>query len=175
MSDYGYSGDRGTREQRRRRENREEDFNDRGRSAVQRLDSIQDPGKRYLLRDCIGSGVCSDVYEAIDRQAGILFYLLNFSIRSILFSFLNSTRIFFSFFFFPFHPSFTHRSSDCQITREWRWRCKSSLPNRNPWSSRSTEFFEITRLIRICRISMVYIAEDPERRPNTIKYGSWWR
>lgn len=58
------------REQRRRRENWEEDFNDGGRSAVQRLDSIQDPGKRYLLRDCIGSGVCGDVYEAIDRQAG---------------------------------------------------------------------------------------------------------
>ncbi|XP_043799289.1 neither inactivation nor afterpotential protein C isoform X4 [Apis laboriosa] len=71
MSDYGYTdyGNRGMREQRRRRENWEEDFNDGGRSAVQRLDSIQDPGKRYLLRDCIGSGVCGDVYEAIDRQA----------------------------------------------------------------------------------------------------------
>lgn len=90
------------REQRRRRQNREEDFNDRGRSAVQRLDSIQDPGKRYLLRDCIGSGVCGDVYEAIDRQAGIVIALCSiyflFSIY-IYITCLRKTRIF--FFFIP--------------------------------------------------------------------------
>ncbi|KAG7201550.1 hypothetical protein KM043_004299 [Ampulex compressa] len=38
--------------------------------TLQRLDSIQDPGKRYLLKDCIGSGVCGDVFEAVDQQAG---------------------------------------------------------------------------------------------------------
>ena len=48
---------------------------------MQRLDSIQDPGKRYLLRECIGSGVCGDVYEAIDQQAGTvptIYVSLNF-------------------------------------------------------------------------------------------------
>jgi hypothetical protein len=42
----------------------------RGQEKLQRLDSIQDPGKRYSLRDCIGSGVCGDVYEAVDEEAG---------------------------------------------------------------------------------------------------------
>ncbi|XP_014215430.1 neither inactivation nor afterpotential protein C isoform X2 [Copidosoma floridanum] len=37
---------------------------------VQRLDSIKDPGKRFTLRDRIGSGVCADVYEAVDEEAG---------------------------------------------------------------------------------------------------------
>ena len=98
------------REQRRRRQNREEDFNDRGRSAVQRLDSIQDPGKRYLLRDCIGSGVCGDVYEAIDRQAGIVIALCSVYFLSSIYiyiTYLRKTRI---FFFYPFHPFITHVS-----------------------------------------------------------------
>lgn len=41
-----------------------------GQGTLQRLDSIQDPGKRYILKDIIGSGVCGDVYEATDTQAG---------------------------------------------------------------------------------------------------------
>ncbi|XP_012245016.1 neither inactivation nor afterpotential protein C isoform X1 [Bombus impatiens] len=72
MSEYGYDR-RGGREQHRRgggRGEHEDDVDDRGRSTLQRFDSIQDPGKRYLLRECIGSGVCGDVYEAIDQQAG---------------------------------------------------------------------------------------------------------
>lgn len=72
MSEYGYDR-RGGREQHRRgggRDEHEDDLDDRGRNTLQRFDSIQDPGKRYLLRECIGSGVCGDVYEAIDQQAG---------------------------------------------------------------------------------------------------------
>ncbi|XP_076669129.1 STKc_myosinIII_N_like and MYSc_Myo21 domain-containing protein ninaC isoform X3 [Andrena cerasifolii] len=70
MNDYGY-GRRGGREDGRHGSRGEEgDYEERERGAtLQRLDSIQDPGKRYLLRDCIGSGVCGDVYEAIDQQA----------------------------------------------------------------------------------------------------------
>lgn len=116
MSDYGY-GDRGMREQRRRRQNREEDFNDRGRSAVQRLDSIQDPGKRYLLRDCIGSGVCGDVYEAIDRQAGIVIAL-----RSIYFLFsiyIYNVSKKNTYLFFLSLPS-VHHACLLQKTKEWR-------------------------------------------------------
>ncbi|KAI4482907.1 hypothetical protein M0802_013616 [Mischocyttarus mexicanus] len=41
-----------------------------GQGTLQRLDSIQDPEKRYALKDIIGSGVCGDVYEATDQQAG---------------------------------------------------------------------------------------------------------
>ncbi|XP_071862177.1 STKc_myosinIII_N_like and MYSc_Myo21 domain-containing protein ninaC isoform X2 [Bombus fervidus] len=72
MSEYGYDR-RGGSEQHRRgggRGEHEDDLDDRGRNTLQRFDSIQDPGKRYLLRECIGSGVCGDVYEAIDQQAG---------------------------------------------------------------------------------------------------------
>ena len=75
MNDYGY-GRRGGREDGRHGSRGEEgDYEERERRAtLQRLDSIQDPGKRYLLRDCIGSGVCGDVYEAIDQQAGTLLF-----------------------------------------------------------------------------------------------------
>ncbi|XP_015610405.1 neither inactivation nor afterpotential protein C isoform X2 [Cephus cinctus] len=66
------------------RRSREDEFNGRdpyggggggaggggGPGTLQRLDSIQDPGKRYTLKECIGSGVCGDVYEAVDQQAG---------------------------------------------------------------------------------------------------------
>ncbi|XP_043256772.1 neither inactivation nor afterpotential protein C isoform X3 [Colletes gigas] len=72
MNDYGY-GKRGGREHDRRSRSRgdEDEYDDRDRrTTLQRLDSVQDPGKRYLLRECIGSGVCGDVYEAIDQQAG---------------------------------------------------------------------------------------------------------
>ncbi|XP_017875428.1 neither inactivation nor afterpotential protein C isoform X2 [Ceratina calcarata] len=67
MNDYG-SGRRGHRQGGSRSD--EDELDERERSILQRMDSIQDPGKRYLLRECIGSGVCGDVYEAIDQQAG---------------------------------------------------------------------------------------------------------
>lgn len=43
---------------------------DTGSVTLKRLDSIQDPGKRYALKDRIGIGICGDVYEGIDQQAG---------------------------------------------------------------------------------------------------------
>ncbi|XP_012289083.1 neither inactivation nor afterpotential protein C [Orussus abietinus] len=64
MDDYGRRGGGGGRRGREEVDNRE------GQGTLQRLDSIQDPGKRYILNDCIGSGVCGDVYEAVDTQAG---------------------------------------------------------------------------------------------------------
>lgn len=39
--------------------------------TLKRLDSIQDPGKRYALKDRVGVGICGDVYEGIDQQAGM--------------------------------------------------------------------------------------------------------
>lgn len=45
-----------------------------GPQRLQRLDSIQDPGKKYTLKDCIGSGVCGDVYEAYEEEASEFFY-----------------------------------------------------------------------------------------------------
>lgn len=103
------------REQRRRRQNREEDFNDRGRSAVQRLDSIQDPGKRYLLRDCIGSGVCGDVYEAIDRQAGIVIALCSIYFLFSIYIYNVSKKNTYLFFFIP-----SIRSSRMSLTENKR-------------------------------------------------------
>ncbi|XP_076230734.1 STKc_myosinIII_N_like and MYSc_Myo21 domain-containing protein ninaC isoform X2 [Nomia melanderi] len=70
MNDYGYDR-RGGREYDRRSGGRDDDGDREDRkTTLQRLDSIQDPGKRYLLRECIGFGVCGDVFEAIDQQAG---------------------------------------------------------------------------------------------------------
>ncbi|XP_016842665.1 neither inactivation nor afterpotential protein C isoform X2 [Nasonia vitripennis] len=96
MSEYGRRGGGGARHGRDEEEEEEDDCEyearersrGRGRSGgggdrggggggggggsgpekLQRLDSIQDPGKRYALRDRIGSGVCGDVYEAIDEE-----------------------------------------------------------------------------------------------------------
>ncbi|KAK2587108.1 hypothetical protein KPH14_002873 [Odynerus spinipes] len=79
MDEYDYdrrgrSGGGGRREGGSRAAEEDDDFDIRERSSgqgtLQRLDSIQDPGKRYALKDRIGSGVCGDVYEAIDQQAG---------------------------------------------------------------------------------------------------------
>ncbi|XP_017799206.1 PREDICTED: neither inactivation nor afterpotential protein C [Habropoda laboriosa] len=70
MNDYGYGRRSGKEHRRGGRRGDEDDTEDRRTSTLQRLDSVQDPGKRYLLRECIGSGVCGDVYEAIDQQAG---------------------------------------------------------------------------------------------------------
>nr|XP_012228924.1 PREDICTED: neither inactivation nor afterpotential protein C isoform X1 [Linepithema humile]XP_012228934.1 PREDICTED: neither inactivation nor afterpotential protein C isoform X1 [Linepithema humile] len=41
-----------------------------GPGTLKRLDSIQDPGKRYTLKERIGVGIYGDVYEGIDQQAG---------------------------------------------------------------------------------------------------------
>lgn len=70
MDDYRT---RGERREDNDEEYEEEDGRERGGgnvSNLQRLDSIQDPGKRYVLKDCIGSGVCGNVFEAIDEHDG---------------------------------------------------------------------------------------------------------
>ncbi|XP_015118625.1 neither inactivation nor afterpotential protein C [Diachasma alloeum] len=41
-----------------------------GPGTLKSMDSIQDPGKRYVLKDVIGTGVCGTVYSAVDTQAG---------------------------------------------------------------------------------------------------------
>ncbi|KAL0107922.1 hypothetical protein PUN28_014885 [Cardiocondyla obscurior] len=75
MNDYGY-GRRGSddwhddvRNNPGKMENRDRN-RDTGGVTLKRLDSIQDPGKRYVLKDRIGVGICGDVYEGIDQQAG---------------------------------------------------------------------------------------------------------
>ncbi|XP_033328921.2 STKc_myosinIII_N_like and MYSc_Myo21 domain-containing protein ninaC isoform X1 [Megalopta genalis] len=71
MNDYSYGARYGREDGRGRRNRDEAEGEERDkRTAMQRLDSIQDPGKRYLLRECIGFGVCGDVYDAIDQNAG---------------------------------------------------------------------------------------------------------
>ncbi|XP_033207351.1 neither inactivation nor afterpotential protein C isoform X2 [Belonocnema kinseyi] len=70
MDDYRTGGGRGSDYD---EEYEEQDSRDRvGGNVInlQRLDSIQDPGKRYILKGCMGSGVCGDVYEAIDEHDG---------------------------------------------------------------------------------------------------------
>uniref|UniRef100_A0A0C9QR37 NinaC_1 protein n=1 Tax=Fopius arisanus TaxID=64838 RepID=A0A0C9QR37_9HYME len=44
--------------------------NKTGPGTLKTMDSIQDPGKRYVLKDIIGTGVCGTVYSAVDTQAG---------------------------------------------------------------------------------------------------------
>lgn len=76
MNDFGY-GKQGrssnwhdnVQNEQKEMENRDKN-QDIGSVTLKRLDSIQDPGKRYSLQDCIGSGICGNVYEGIDRQAG---------------------------------------------------------------------------------------------------------
>ncbi|XP_076750741.1 STKc_myosinIII_N_like and MYSc_Myo21 domain-containing protein ninaC isoform X1 [Xylocopa sonorina] len=70
MNDYDQREDRRQQNRRRRNKDQDDDFDNEDRNTFYRLDSVQDPGKRYLLRECIGSGVCGDVFEAIDQQAG---------------------------------------------------------------------------------------------------------
>lgn len=74
MNDFDYE-ERTSSEQRdnfrnepKNMENR--DLGNRDLGALKRLDSIQDPGFRYMLKDRIGAGVYGDVYEGIDQQAG---------------------------------------------------------------------------------------------------------
>ncbi|XP_066595242.1 neither inactivation nor afterpotential protein C isoform X2 [Prorops nasuta] len=68
MDDYDDYG----RRHRREEDDEEEEARDSasGSSRLRRLDSIQDPGKRYILKRVIGSGVCGDVHEAVDQEAG---------------------------------------------------------------------------------------------------------
>lgn len=77
MNDFDYgkrkaSNDRYGNDQneRMKMENRSKN-RDEGSRTLKRLDSIQDPGKRYALKDRIGVGVFGDVYEGIDQQAGM--------------------------------------------------------------------------------------------------------
>lgn len=34
------------------------------------FDELPEPGNRFLLEECVGSGVCGKVYSAIDSEAG---------------------------------------------------------------------------------------------------------
>ncbi|XP_047350442.1 neither inactivation nor afterpotential protein C isoform X3 [Vespa velutina] len=80
MDEYDYDGrgrsaGAGRRPGKSRDPEEEDDFDIREKNTsnhgtLQRLDSMQDPEKRYALKEVIGSGVCGDVYEAIDQQAG---------------------------------------------------------------------------------------------------------
>lgn len=75
MSDFGYERRResdwhdDSRDEEEEMENRGRNRNARSGTLV-RMDSIQDPGKRYALKDRIGAGAYGDVYEGIDQQAG---------------------------------------------------------------------------------------------------------
>ncbi|XP_011875420.1 PREDICTED: neither inactivation nor afterpotential protein C isoform X2 [Vollenhovia emeryi] len=76
MNDFGYGKQRESndwhdniRDEQGKMENRGKK-RDAESMTLKRLDSIQDPGKRYALKDRIGSGICGDVYEGIDQQAG---------------------------------------------------------------------------------------------------------
>ncbi|XP_035717983.1 neither inactivation nor afterpotential protein C-like isoform X4 [Vespa mandarinia] len=80
MDEYDYDGrgrsaGAGRRPGKSRDPEEEDDFDIREKNTsdhgtLQRLDSMQDPEKRYALKEVIGSGVCGDVYEAIDQKAG---------------------------------------------------------------------------------------------------------
>lgn len=76
MNDFSYEKRRANNDRRDSIGNEQEETEnqERNRNAqaktLKRLDSIQDPGKRYAIRDCIGNGVYGDVYEGIDQQAG---------------------------------------------------------------------------------------------------------
>lgn len=76
MSNFGYARRKGSNDQRDGVGDEREEMENRGRNkdtrpaTLKQLDSIQDPGKRYALKDRIGVGVCGDVYEGIDQQAG---------------------------------------------------------------------------------------------------------
>ena len=72
MDDYRTRGGSSRRED-YGEEYEERDSRERGGgniANIQRMDSIQDPGKRFVLKDCIGSGVYGDVFEAIDENDG---------------------------------------------------------------------------------------------------------
>lgn len=75
MDDFGYGKQRESNDwhdvqnEQEKMENQGK-YQDTGAMTFKRLDSIQDPGKRYILKDRIGDGICGDVYEGIDQQAG---------------------------------------------------------------------------------------------------------
>ncbi|XP_019699822.1 neither inactivation nor afterpotential protein C isoform X2 [Harpegnathos saltator] len=76
MNDFGYGKRRVNNDRRGNARDEQDEMENRsrnqdGKSATfKRMDSIQDPGKRYALKDRIGIGVCGEVYEGIDQQAG---------------------------------------------------------------------------------------------------------
>ncbi|XP_023317073.1 neither inactivation nor afterpotential protein C isoform X2 [Trichogramma pretiosum] len=63
------SGDRGDRDRGRDRSGGRGGGSGQGGGGLQRLDSMQDPGKKFSLKECIGQGVCGDVWEAYDEEA----------------------------------------------------------------------------------------------------------
>ncbi|XP_014478601.1 PREDICTED: neither inactivation nor afterpotential protein C isoform X2 [Dinoponera quadriceps] len=76
MNDSGYGRRRMSNDRRGNVRDEEENMDNRSKNqdtrpaTLKRLDSIQDPGKRYALKDRIGDGVFGEVYEGIDQQAG---------------------------------------------------------------------------------------------------------
>lgn len=76
MSDFGYGRRRASNDRRGNVRDEQEEMGNQGRNrdtrpaTLKRLDSIQDPEKRYALKDRIGVGVYGVVYEGIDQQAG---------------------------------------------------------------------------------------------------------
>lgn len=71
MNDFGYGKRRASndRDERMEMENRGRN-QDTKSGTLKRMDSIQDPGKRFALKDRIGVGIFGEVYEGIDQQAG---------------------------------------------------------------------------------------------------------
>lgn len=76
MSDFGCGKQREGNDRRGNARNEHGKMESRDKSQetrtmiFKRLDSIQDPGKRYALKDRIGDGVHGNVYEGIDQEAG---------------------------------------------------------------------------------------------------------
>lgn len=76
MNDFGYGRRKASNDCRGNVRDEQEEMENQGRNGdtrpatLKRLDSIQDPGKRYALKDRIGVGVCGNVYVGIDQQAG---------------------------------------------------------------------------------------------------------
>lgn len=80
MDEYSSRGTRSRREE-YEDEYEEEKYREKSNANsanLSRMDSIQDPGKRFILKDCIGSGVCGDVYEAIDESSGKFLFIKNY-------------------------------------------------------------------------------------------------
>lgn len=76
MNDFGYGKQQESNNWHDNSQNEQREMENRGKTrdtrsvTLKRMDSIQDPGKRYALKDCIGSGIYSNVYEGSDQQAG---------------------------------------------------------------------------------------------------------
>ncbi|RLU25647.1 hypothetical protein DMN91_001804 [Ooceraea biroi] len=74
MNDFDHEERRASNERRGNFRNESGNMENRGKNrdmeTFKRLDSIQDPEKRYILKDRVGFGACGEVYEGIDQQAG---------------------------------------------------------------------------------------------------------